>query len=142
MAWLSPLLDMLLWPAGLLALLSAYAGDRAARVLLLVLVLTLAMEFTDAPFHPLDWAQLDMLVALLVIRRGMPRRDMAVVLLILPAWGAYFLSDPWRHWVSTGIVIGQFLLTATAPEILRRARSVKLPHSPHLFDDFHLKVGS
>lgn len=75
------------------------------------------MEWSAVPFHPLLWAGLDVAVCAALIRPAMPWRNVLIVLLFAPAWGAYFMPEPWRYLVPAGVVIAQFVLTIPAIDL-------------------------
>lgn len=134
MGWVSPFLELAVWPAAFMGLLAALAGDRAGRALLAGHVVAFIMERSGMDFQVLIWALVDTLIVLTIVRRNMPFRDLVITLLYVPMWIFYKAPDPFPHWVSCIGVIAQFLVASTAPDVRKCWRNMKIAPISNPFD--------
>lgn len=124
-----------IWLAAACALFAAICGDRAAWALLASLLTATAIERAGVPFNAMAWAGIDVIVCGAIIQPPMPKRNVAIVLLFLPAWGAYFMPETLRYWIPASVVIAQFVLTLGNPVLHRRLRGKHLPTAQDVFND-------
>ena len=131
-------MQVALWLAIAVGMVSARLGNRTAWALLASVALCLTLDWAGAVFHLLFWMLIDFAVILFVVRPKMTVSDCLIVALFVPAWALYLLPDPVRHEGSRIIVIAQFLLTFPLRRFWRRAQNVDRTFDP--WDHFDLRV--
>ena len=102
--------DGLLISAAACACFGIAAGNRTPIVLLLSLGLCLLLDYAGAEFNLAVWVLIDVVVAALIIRRGMNWSDVAIVALFPAAWVFYFMPSS-RFDGANAVVCAQLVLT-------------------------------
>jgi hypothetical protein len=134
------MLDTLLWLAIASGLVSTITRNGTAYALLASVAVCLALQNAEAPFDPVLWMAIDVVVMLAIVRPGMTRADWLVMILFAPAWVGYLLPPDPRYLIGTLVVIVQFLAIFPTKRVLSRACRT-LPHQP-AWRDFDLRVYS
>jgi len=128
------LLEVAFWASVACAVAGSYYGDRAGTALMCSALFAGAITALGADFALWAWAGIDIVTALAIIRKGMPRRDILIVAMFLPGWAFYLLPDPWRFWGSSVVVIAQMMLVFPVAQVRGRFKAARPPNN--LWDDF------
>jgi len=131
------LLEVAFWASVACAVAGSYYGDRAGTALMCSALFAGAITTLGADFALWAWAGIDIVTALVIIRKGMPRRDILIVAMFLPGWAFYLLPDPWRFWGSSVVVIAQMMLVFPVAQV--KALHGRIPPLPDVFGDMFKK---
>lgn len=109
------MVNAVFWLAMAVAAMGAYAGNRTACALLISACVCLALDAAEVPFELVLWMIIDgMVIAWMLSRPSIPRRDFLILALFPQAWGFYLMGDPWRY-IGTSLVASlQMFLTFPA----------------------------
>jgi hypothetical protein len=109
------------------ALLGAWKGDRTAWALLAGTALTSALTASGVPFMPRLWFGIDLAViaGIALLSKGRPVRDVAVIVLFVPAWPLYVSDAPYSGEATALLVSLQLLLTVPFAALWRRIKRTR-----------------
>ena len=115
---------------------TVWKGSRRSSIpLLLSALLAVAFCRLGVPFNFYFWLVIDCAVIVAIWHEDMTNKDMAIIVLFLPAWINYALTgnEP-NFWVSWGIVMAQFGLTLPLEKALSLLRRKGVAEKPDRFD--------
>lgn len=84
------------------------------------------------------WAAIDVGVYVALIRPGMTRREVMILMLMIPGWVFYVMDPAWRGLGTTVVVIVQTMLAIPLAQI--RGRIGHIPPLPDVIGEIFKKV--